>query len=176
MKSKALLLVGIVLLAGAVLVLRRGNRPPPVAGAQEVAEVVPPVPPAATDPPPPAPTPLPPAARPRPSPPAAAAGPTEVALMAELREIGASDPARALALARDGNRRFARGAGAPERSWTICKSLAALGRASEARDEARRMVDQYPDTEWANDVRRHLLSQPLEHPEQRGYGKASEVD
>ncbi|HXU63345.1 MAG TPA: hypothetical protein VN962_16720 [Polyangia bacterium] len=176
MKSKAVLLVTIALLAGALFALRRGPRPPPAAGTQEVVDVGPPLPAPATDPPPPAPDPLPPAARPRRSPPATPPGPTEAALMSQLRELGASDPARALALARDGNRRFAGGAGAAERSWTISKSLAALGRAAEARDEARRMVAQYPDTEWANDVRRHLLSQPLEHPEQRGYGKASEIE
>ncbi len=95
--------------------------------------------------------------------------------MTELRGIGASDPARALALAREGNRRFPDSADAAERSATICKSLAALGRAAEAQDEARRMVERYPGTEWANDVRRHLLTQPLEDPGQRGYGKSTEL-
>ena len=96
--------------------------------------------------------------------------------MSELRSLGASDPARALSLAREANRRFPNSADAAERSWTICKSLAALGRAAEARVEAQRMVEQYPGTEWANDVRHHLLTQPLEDPGQRGYGKASELD
>jgi hypothetical protein len=96
--------------------------------------------------------------------------------MSALRNLGGSDPARALELAREGNRQFPNGADAAERSWTICKSLAALGRSSEAQDEARRMVEQYPGTTWASDVRRHLLSQPLEDPGQRGYGKSSELD
>ena len=58
----------------------------------------------------------------------------------------------------------------------ICKSLAALGRFSEAQDEARHAVAQYPGTTWADDLRRHLLTQPLADPGQRGYGKSSELD
>ena len=125
----------------------------------------------------PAPVPAPPpvmAARP----PAAAPAPavTESALMSAIRDLGASDPARALELARDGNRRFPKSADAAERSWTICKSLAALGRFRDAQVEARLLVHQYPDTTWAGDVTRHLLTQPLEDPSQRGYGKSSELD
>lgn len=101
---------------------------------------------------------------------------TESALMAAIRDLGASDPARALELARDGNRRFPKSADAAERSWTICKSLAALGRFHDAQIEARVLVNQYPDTTWAGDVTRHLLTQPLEDPSQRGYGKSSELD
>jgi hypothetical protein len=101
---------------------------------------------------------------------------TESALMSAIRDLGASDPARALELARDGNRRFPKSADAAERSWTICKSLAALGRFSDAQVEARLLVHQYPDTTWAGDVTRHLLTQPLEDPSQRGYGKSSELD
>ena len=94
----------------------------------------------------PAPVPSPPpvmAARPSP---AAAPAPafTESALMAAIRDLGASDPARALELARDGNRRFPKSADAAERSWTICKSLAALGRFHDAQVEARLLVHQYP--------------------------------
>jgi TolA-binding protein len=109
-------------------------------------------------------------------PPAAGPAATESELMAAIRNLGASDPARALELARDGNRRFPKSADAAERSWTICKSLAALGRSSEAQVEARLLVHQYPDTTWANDVTRHLLTQPLADPAQRGYGKSSELD
>lgn len=88
--------------------------------------------------------------------------------MSAIRDLGAADPARALELSREGNRRFPNSADAAERSWTICKSLAALGRASEARDEAQQMVEQYPGTSWASDVRRHLLTHPLADPGQRG--------
>ena len=113
----------------------------------------------------------------RPSPAAAPAlAITESALMAAIRDLGASDPARALELARDGNRRFPKSADAAERSWTICKSLAALGRFHDAQVEARLLVHQYPDTTWAGDVTRHLLTQPLEDLTQRGYSKSSELD
>jgi hypothetical protein len=54
--------------------------------------------------------------------------------------------------------------------------LAALGRFHDAQVEARLLVHQYPDTTWAGDVTRHLLTQPLEDPSQRGYGKSSELD
>jgi len=101
---------------------------------------------------------------------------TEPALMSAIRELGAPDPARALELAREGNRRFPNSADVAERTWTVCRSLAALGRFSEAQQEARQMVQQYPDTTWAGDVRRHLLTQPLEDLSQRGYGNSSELD
>jgi len=101
---------------------------------------------------------------------------TEPALMSAIRELGAADPARALELAREGNRRFPNSADAAERTWTICKSLAALGRSSEAQQEARQMVQQYPDTRWAGDVRRHLLTQPLEDLSHRGHGRSSDID
>jgi TolA-binding protein len=148
----------------------------PSEGAERETE-----PPAASMPVPvPAPAPVPvsaPVMAGRPSP-AAAPAPaiTESALMAAIRDLGASDPARALELARDGNRRFPKSADAAERSWTICKSLAALGRFNDAQVEARLLVHQYPDTTWAGDVTRHLLTQPLEDPSQRGYGKSSELD
>ena len=102
--------------------------------------------------------------------PAAAPAPAiaESALMSAIRDLGASDPARALELARDGNRRFPRSADAAERSWTICKSLAALGRSSEAQVEARTLVHKYPDTTWASDVTRHLLTQPSRIPPSAG--------
>ena len=126
----------------------------------------------------PAPVPSPPPVMAGHPPAAAAPAPAvmESALMAAIRDLGASDPARALELARDGNRRFPKSADAAERSWTICKSLAALGRFHDAQVEARLLVHQYPDTTWAGDVTRHLLTQPLEDPSQRGYGKSSELD
>ena len=127
---------------------------------------------------PPAPVPAPPPVMAGRPPPAAAPAPaiTEKALMAAIRDLGASDPAHTLELARDGNRLFPKSADAAERSWTICKSLAALGRFHEAQIEARLLVQQYPDTTWASDVTRHLLTQPLEDPTQRGFGKSSELD
>jgi len=168
-KSRGALLALACLFVVAVYVLRRGHPEPSVVASPAPVELDP------RPAPPPAPLPStapPPVARAnRP----AVSGPSESSLMSELRGIGASDPARALSLAREANRRFPNSVDAAERSWTICKSLAALGRGAEARDEAQRMVERYPGTEWANDVRRHLLTQPLEDPGQRGYGKASEL-
>ena len=93
----------------------------------------------------------------------------EAALMARLRELGQSDPALALEIAREGNQRFSGSADAPERFHTLIKALENLGRFDEAREEARRMVDTYPGTAWTLDVERHVLSQPGRHPSQRGY-------
>ncbi|HVV16038.1 MAG TPA: hypothetical protein VHH90_02450 [Polyangia bacterium] len=160
-------------LGAAAIGLARRDRPDgasapaaPAPATEVAAEPVAAPPPAA-----PSPEPARPAAVPPPAPP-----PTESALMAKLRGLGASDPAQALALAREGNRRFPHSGDAAERSVTICKSLAALGRFEEAQDEARQLVRNYPDTPWASDVQRHLLTQPAVDPAQRGFGKASELD
>jgi hypothetical protein len=95
--------------------------------------------------------------------------PDEAALMARLRELGQSDPALALEIAREGNERFSGSADAPERYHTLVKALENLGRFDEAREEARRMVDTYPGTPWTEDVERHVLRHPGKHPSQRGY-------
>jgi len=165
------------MVVGAVVALRHPRQPPAAASSDTTGEPPPLVEAAAPDPGPrvataPAAEPV----RPRPRPAAPPRSLTEPVLMAAIRELGAADPARALELAREGNRRFPNSADAAERTWTICKSLAALGRFAEAQQEARQMVQQYPDTAWASDVRRHLLTQPLEDPSQRGYGKSSELD
>ncbi len=94
--------------------------------------------------------------------------------MAKLRSTTASDPKASLELAREGNRRFPASDDAPERSYLLVKSLVNLGRFEEARAEAALMVDTYRDTPWANDVERHLLTNPLTDPSERGYGKTLE--
>ncbi len=179
MNKPVLAAIVVVAAVGAATLLARGGRsaPPPEpavarpATSEGVAEPAagppprePPAPPAAASAP---------AVVRRPSPPAPLA---ESELMAKLRDLGGADPAQALALAREGNRRFPNSADAPERGVDVCKSLAALGRFDEAREEARRLVQAYPDTPWALDVQRHLLAQPGVHPGQRGYGKASELE
>jgi hypothetical protein len=171
--------VAAVVAGGAILLLGRGPRKPPVAASADDVEVAPSVPVAAPAP----------AVAPQSSPVAAAAAPlrrapgpagslpsSEDQLMTTLRDLGASDPARTLDLAREGNRRFPSSADAPERSWMICKSLAALGHFAAAQDEARQVVARYPGTTWAGDLRRHLLTQPPSDPGQRGYGRSSELD
>jgi hypothetical protein len=100
----------------------------------------------------------------------------EASLMAELRELGATDPERSLKLARDGRAQFKESADAPERSWFVVKSLMNLGRIDEARAEARTMLEKYRNTSWADDVHRHLFVNPPTHPLERGYGKKNELD
>ena len=89
-----------------------------------------------------------------PNPPALAAPPSEASLMARLRDLESTDPALAVELAREGNRRFPEGDGASERASILIHALASLGRASEARGEAEDMVNRYPDTEWVREVER----------------------
>jgi hypothetical protein len=95
--------------------------------------------------------------------------------MAKLRDLGASDPSLTLQLARKGERQFSDSADAAERSWMIVKALMELGRADEARAEARAMVEKYRGTSWAADVYRHMLLNPSPDPSERGYGKANEL-
>jgi hypothetical protein len=76
----------------------------------------------------------------------------EPALMTLLRSANGNDPVFAAELAREGNRRFPESADAPERSSILIHALAELGRASEARGEAERMVNHYPDSSWVRDV------------------------
>ena len=86
--------------------------------------------------------------------------PNEETLMTTLRTLGDSDPERSLELARAAEQRFAMSPDAAERSWYVCKSLVNLQRFYDAREEARRMVSEYPGTAWATDVARHLLVNP----------------
>lgn len=84
----------------------------------------------------------------------------EASLMAKLHELAASDPPLSLQLAREALARFPNSPSAPEFEWSVAKSLAHIGRFKEAQDEARIMIKKYPETSWAADVQRHLLSIP----------------
>ncbi|HYP98193.1 MAG TPA: hypothetical protein VER96_05935 [Polyangiaceae bacterium] len=95
----------------------------------------------------------------------AVALPDEASLMSTLRALGDSDPERSLQLARAAEQRFPASPDAAERSWYVCKSLVNLARFSDAREEARRMAKEYPDTSWTADVTRHLLVNPPDLPE-----------
>lgn len=88
--------------------------------------------------------------------------------MTELRALAQSAPERSLALAREGDAHFPGSEDAPERAWFKIRALVNLTRFEEARSEAVVMVDTFRDTPWAGDVERHLLTQPLNHPSQRG--------
>jgi hypothetical protein len=78
----------------------------------------------------------------------------EASLMAQLRSVGDTDPALTIALALDGNRRFADSADAPERTAHLVHALATQGHSIEARGQAEQMVNHYPDSEWVRDVER----------------------
>jgi hypothetical protein len=101
---------------------------------------------------------------------------TEAALMTKLRDLSGSDPALSLQLAREANQRFRGSPEEPERWWYIVRSLMNLGRSGEARAEARVLLDEYPTSEWAQDVHRHLFVNPPTHPLERGYGKTLELE
>lgn len=79
----------------------------------------------------------------------------EAALMTELRRVKDGDPEQALALARNGNQRFADSPDAPERTAIIIYALTALGRPSEGRGEAETMVNHYPDSKWVREIEQY---------------------
>jgi hypothetical protein len=100
---------------------------------------------------------------PSPRPPPA---PDERAIMSQLRAIAGTDPRTSLELVREGDEHFPDSADAPERAWFGVRSLVDLSRFTEAQHEARAMVARYPQTPWALDVQRHLLTHPLDLPEE----------
>lgn len=74
----------------------------------------------------------------------------EVTLMARLRDE--RDARIAVELARDGDRRFLRSAAAAERASILIHALVNLGRQAEARGEAERVVNDYPDSVWVREI------------------------
>jgi hypothetical protein len=74
--------------------------------------------------------------------------------MVRLRAAAEHDPAQAIALAREGNRRWPRSADGPERSSILVHALAATGHSMEARGEAERMVNDAPDSPWVREIER----------------------
>jgi hypothetical protein len=78
----------------------------------------------------------------------------ESTLMVRLRSVDDVDPAAAVDLAREGNRRFPDSPDAPERTSILIHALASQGRASEARGVAEDMVNRYPDSSWVREVER----------------------
>jgi len=86
--------------------------------------------------------------------PAASATFDEAELMRELRSANGNDPALAVTLAREGNRRFATSPDAPERASILIHALSEQGLKSEARGEAEDMVNRYPDSHWVQEIER----------------------
>ena len=143
------LIVGGVAALALVTAARRCDKSKPVESEQENASESSAPAPART-----AAAPRPPALVPA-APTAAPAGPlSETQLMARLRSIKESNPAAAIELARDGNKRFPETADAPERASILIHALASQGASSEARGEAEQMVNHYPDSEWVREIER----------------------
>jgi hypothetical protein len=90
--------------------------------------------------------------RPAPSSPPAPLAGDEATLMTRLRSAADADPALAIDLAREGDKRFPGSADAPERSSILIHALARQGRASEARGEAEAVVNEYPDSVWVREI------------------------
>jgi hypothetical protein len=103
----------------------------------------------------------------RPPMPAEPSGPErldEASLIGKLHDLAASDPPRSLRLAREALSRFPDSAHAPEFEWNVVKALANMDRYREAEEEARAMVEKYPDNPLSVDVDHHLLNHPPNPP------------
>ncbi len=82
----------------------------------------------------------------------------DTATLAKLHDLAASDPAQSLTLAREALARFPDSANATEFEWNAVKALFNMGRIEDAKDEARIMVRNYPESDFTVDVERHLLN------------------
>jgi hypothetical protein len=84
----------------------------------------------------------------------------EASLIARLHDLAASDPPRSLQLAREALARFPESPHAPEFEWNVVKALANMDRYQEAEEEARGMLEKYPDNPLSSDVEHHVLNHP----------------
>ena len=78
----------------------------------------------------------------------------EVLHLAALRAQAASNPARALAMAEEGQRAFRGGVFSQEREAIAIGALAKLGRSAEARARAESFLARHPRSVLADGVRR----------------------
>ncbi len=160
----------IILLAAAAIVLavilpvfaHREKRPAPAESQESITAPTPPVPTeAARKPLPPLPAPAWTGPRlPKAVEPAARERLDEASLIAKLHDLAASDPPLSLQLAREAVARFPNSPNAPEFEWNVVKALANMDRYKEAEEEARRMLEKYPDSPLSVDVEHHLLNHP----------------
>ena len=84
--------------------------------------------------------------------------------LAALRKLALRDPDRSLQLSEKGVEAYPESETAAERAWWQARALVELQRFSEAQALARKMVARFPDSPFAADVRKHLLSHPLGQP------------
>ena len=85
----------------------------------------------------------------------------ETADIARLRSVSQSDPARGLALAQDGARKFPQGFFSQEREAIAIRALVRLGRVREARARAEHFLSAYPRGPAAESIRASVgLSPP----------------
>jgi len=80
----------------------------------------------------------------------------ELVHMRTLRQLAATDPTAALAMADEGQRRFAAGVFTQEREVIAIEALQRLGQADTARRRATRFLEDHPESPFADKVR--LLS------------------
>lgn len=157
--------VAVVVLAALFLVVRSESSAREKEQSAQIASATQPVTPPRLLPPAPR-APSPPADRPPPpsvpatldaqaaTPPSSAVL-TEAKLMEKLRHArSAGQHALAIQLAREGNRRFAGSALEPERASILIHALADNEQRTEARGEAERMVNHYPDSDWVREIER----------------------
>jgi hypothetical protein len=154
MRARTLVLMGAAALASVVAfrwsMAERRPASPPAGDTSEPADTPAPAAPAPPPPPPAAPAPVAPTdpRRAAATPPAAA----EAQLMASMRAELATNPTRALALAREAERRFGETASAAERGRIAIEARVRLNQIAEARDEAEPFIRKYRGTDHARAV------------------------
>jgi type IV secretory pathway VirB10-like protein len=145
----------------------RRKRTAPAETQESIAEPTPSVlAEAALEPPPPLPAPAPTSATrpPKPPEPPPPDRLDEASLIAELHDLAASNPPQSLKLAREALARFPSSPHAPEFEWNVVKALANMDRYQEAEEEARGMLEKYPDNPLSVDVEHHVLNHPPNPP------------
>ena len=83
--------------------------------------------------------------------------------MERLRALVDSDPAAALALAREDERRSPEARFGDERSFIVMRALVHLGNIAPARDEATAFFQKHPESVWAERVERLTGVHPTRH-------------
>ena len=82
------------------------------------------------------------------------------AFMKKLRAFWFPNPEAGLKMAEEGERRFKGTPKAAECAWISIRCVVEMGNFTKARKMAKEMQNNYPQTHWALDVKRHLLIHP----------------